>query len=81
MAGAGRGKDLNRHRRVLGRAASAHDEAQDAVLEAQRLLILAVIDATAAGLSTREIAEIVGLSHTTVATMARLAEPSGGVDI
>ena len=68
-------EDLNRHRRILGRAATADDEAQEAAADARRLLIVAIADAGAAGLSSREISDIVGLSHTTVAKIVRLAHP------
>ena len=66
-------EDQNRHRRILGRAAAADDEAQEAAADARRLLVGAIAEAGAAGLSSREISDIVGLSHTTVAKMARLA--------
>ncbi len=65
--------DQNRHRRILGRAAAADEEAHDAAADARRLLIVAIVDAGGAGLSSRQISDIVGLSHTTVAKIVRLA--------
>ena len=66
-------EDLNRHRRILRRAATADDEAQELAAGARRLLIVAIADTGAAGLSSREISDIVDLSHTTVAKIVRLA--------
>ena len=77
MATTAGGDDQNRHRRILGRAAAADDEAQEAAADARRLLIVAIAAAGAAGLSSREISDIVGLSHTTVAKLVRLARDGG----
>ena len=64
----------NRHRRILGRTAAAHDDARDAADDARQLLDAAIVSAAAdAGLSSREIAGIVGLSHATVAAVVRRA--------
>lgn len=81
MAAASNLEELNRHRRILGRVGADLEEANAAAVEARRRTVLAVIEATAAGLSTREIADLLGLSHTTVAKMAQLALDDVGVDL
>ena len=62
--------DKNRHRVLLGRAGAAHEEALEAATEARRLLDEAIA-AASPHLSTREMADLVGLSHATVATVVR----------
>ncbi len=60
----------NRHRYLLGRAGVAHEEALEAATEARRQLDEAIV-AASPHLSTREMADLVGLSHATVAAAVR----------
>ena len=60
----------NRHRYLLGRAGAAHEEALEAATEARRQLD-EVIVAASPHLSTREMADLVELSHATVAAAVR----------
>ena len=62
--------DKNRHRYLLGRAGAAHEEALEAATEARRQLDEAIV-AASPHLSTREMADLVGLSHATVAAAVR----------
>ena len=62
--------DKNRHRSLLGRAGAAHEEALEAATEARRQLDEAMV-AASPHLSTREMADLVGLSHATVAAAVR----------
>ena len=62
--------DKNRHRYLLGRAGAAHEEALEAATGARRQLDEAIV-AASPHLSTREMADLVGLSHATVAAAVR----------
>ena len=62
--------DKNRHRYLLGRAGATHEEALEAATEARRQLDEAIA-AASPHLSTREMADLVELSHTTVAAAVR----------
>ena len=62
--------DKNRHRYLLGRAGAAHEEALEAATGARRQLDEAIV-AASPHLSTREMADLVGFSHATVAAAVR----------